>query len=74
MSAAPASLAPHQADYKPSAWEHYTLAELGQWVHLLATRAQHRDNPEKAKKDLYDAGNYLQMMGAKLDALAKELA
>jgi hypothetical protein len=63
------TIAAHQGDYKPQAWEAYTLAELGQWVHLLATRAQHRDTAEKRAKDLYDARNYLEMMRAKLDAL-----
>lgn len=59
----------HAADYKPKAWEAYTLAELGQWVHLFAKRAEHRDNAEKRAKDLYDARNYLDMMRAKLDAI-----
>lgn len=59
----------HKGDYKAQAWEAYTLAELGQWVHLLATRAGHRDNAEKRAKDFYDARNYLAMMGAKLDAM-----
>lgn len=59
----------HDGDYKPLAWEAYTLAELGQWVHLLATRSQHRDNADKRAKDLYDARNYLDMMRAKLDAI-----
>ena len=62
----------HQQDYKPQAYEAYTLAELGQWVHLLATRAGHRDNAEKRAKDLYDARNYLEMMRAKLDAIEGE--
>lgn len=59
----------HAGDYKPQAWEAYTLAELGWWVHLFAKRAEHRDNAEKRAKDLYDARNYLEMMRAKLDAL-----
>jgi hypothetical protein len=59
----------HESDYKPQAWEAYTLAELGQWVHLLATRAGHRDSPEKRSKDIHDARNYLAMMSAKLDAI-----
>jgi hypothetical protein len=65
------SIEQHQGDYKPAAWDAYTLAELGWWVHLLATRAGHRDNAEKRAKDLYDARNYLAMMQAKLDALSK---
>jgi hypothetical protein len=62
-------IAKHDGDYKPQAWEAYTLAELGWWVHLLTTRAEHRDNPEKRAKDLYDARNYLDVMSAKLDAV-----
>ena len=65
----PKGIQSHAADYKPQAWEQYTLAELGWWVHLFATRAGHRDNPEKRAKDLYDARNYLAMMAAKLDAI-----
>lgn len=63
------SIDQHAADYKPQAWEAYTMAELGMWVHLLSTRASHRDNAEKRAKDLYDARNYLDMMRAKLDAI-----
>lgn len=63
------TLAHHQPDYKPNAWDAYTLNELGHWVHLLAKRAEHRDNPEKRAKDLYDAQNYLDMMQSKLNAL-----
>jgi hypothetical protein len=65
----PAGIVPHQADYKPNAWDQYTMAELGHWVHLLSTRAGHRDNAEKKAKDLSDAQNYLDMMQAKLNAL-----
>lgn len=57
----------HQPDYKPDAWELYSLAELGQWVHLLVKRAEHRSNLVKRDKDLHDAQNYLSMMQAKLD-------
>lgn len=63
------TISQHQGDYKAQAWEAYTLAELGWWVHLFAKRAEHRDNPEKRAKDLYDARNYLAMMAAKLDAI-----
>jgi hypothetical protein len=69
----PGTIAAHEADYKPAAWQQYTLAELGMWVHLLATRARHRDSNEKRAKDLYDARNYHAMMAAKLDALEREL-
>jgi len=63
----PEGCEPHQADYKPQAWEAYTLAELGWWVHLLTKRAEHRSNSEKRAKDLHDAQNYLSMMQAKLE-------
>jgi hypothetical protein len=59
----------HAPDFNENAYEQYTMAELGQWVHLLSTRAQHRNNPEKRAKDLYDAQNYLDMMQDKLENL-----
>lgn len=61
------SLQKHEEDYKPQAWEEYTLAELGNFVHLLVKRSKHRSDPEKRKKDLYDADNYLNMMRAQLE-------
>jgi hypothetical protein len=67
-----ATLKPHEADYKPNAWEQYTFAELGDWVHLLTTRAGHRNPGLKRDKDLLDAKNYLEMMRAKLDVLLQE--
>jgi len=67
MPSTPEGCEPHRVDYKPQAWEAYTLAELGWWVHLLTKRAGHRLNAEKRAKDLRDAGNYLSMMGAKLE-------
>jgi len=67
MLSTPERCEPHQVDYKPRAWEAYTLAELGWWVHLLTKRAGHRSNAEKRAKDLYDAKNYLSMMEAKLE-------
>lgn len=69
MAETPQGCVTHQPDYKAKAWEMYSLAELGQWVHLLAKRAEHRQNKEKRDKDLYDAQNYLTMMQAKLDEL-----
>jgi hypothetical protein len=57
----------HAAKYLPNAYEGYTLAELGWWVHLLAKRATMRDGAEKRDKDLQDARNYLDMMRLKLD-------
>jgi hypothetical protein len=69
MTVSPPSIEKHAAEFKPAAWEAYTIAELGQWVHLLATRAEHRADADKRAKDLYDAQCYLDMMQAKLDAL-----
>jgi hypothetical protein len=69
----PESIQPHQKDYHANAWDQYSLQELGHWVHLLAKRALHRSNREKAKKDIYDARNYLQMMQAKLTAAEVEI-
>jgi hypothetical protein len=45
------------------------MQELGEWVHLLCKRAEHRSNPKKRKKDLYDARNYLSFMDEKLKKL-----
>jgi hypothetical protein len=65
----PETIKPHQPDYVEGAWQDYTFAELGQWIHLLATRATHRGEGMKRQKDLYDAQNYLNMLQAKLNAL-----
>lgn len=65
----PTEIEPHQPKYQPNAWQQYSLQELGNWVHLLAMRSQHRSEPEKKAKDLTDARNYLAMMTAHLDAL-----
>lgn len=67
MAETPQGCQAHQPDYKAKAWELYSLAELGQWVHLLVKRAEHRSSLPKKHKDLYDAQNYLSMMQAKLD-------
>jgi hypothetical protein len=69
MANTPESIKSHAADYIDRSWEDYTFEELGQWVHLFAKRSEHRKNPAKLQKDLYDAQNYLNMMQAKLDAL-----
>lgn len=65
----PNEIKKHASDYKSKAWEQYTISELGQWVHLLAKRSQHRSTKEKRDKDLYDAENYLEMMKAYLNDL-----
>lgn len=61
----PEQIKPHSRDYKNNAWEQYSFEELTWWVTLLTKRATHRDNPDKRDKDLYDAGNYLEMLNAK---------
>ncbi len=63
----------HQPDYKENAWKQYELHELGYWVHLFVKRAGHRKDIEKARKDLYDAKNYLWMMQKKLEEKENEI-
>lgn len=65
------SILQHQADYKPEVWRDYSFAELGNWVHLLTARSEHRVTPEKRFKDLEDARNYLAMMELKLTDLSR---
>ena len=69
MAVTPESAQEHQDNYKPNAWEAYSIQELGQWVHLFAKRSIHRADPAKREKDLTDAQNYLDMMQAKLDEI-----
>ncbi len=47
----------------------YTFAELGNWVHLLAKRAEHRNDFAKYEDDLAQANNYLNTMRSKLDSM-----
>jgi hypothetical protein len=70
MATIPDSAKAHEENYKQAAWEEYTIAELGQWVHLFAMRAGHRANNDKRLKDLQDAQSYLDMMQAKLDSIS----
>ena len=58
----------HNKDYKSEIWKEYTGEELMWWVHLYTKRATHRNNKylDKIEKDIYDAGNYLWMLGEKL--------
>jgi len=63
----------HQTDYKPKAYENYSVKELGDFVHLLSKRATHRSNKDKATKDIYDAKNYLTMITLKLKSIASGL-
>lgn len=67
----PEVLTQHQHNYKNNAWQDYTVVELGNWVHLFVKRASHRNNVEKAKKDLDDAQNYLAMIQAHIDEARK---
>lgn len=67
----PDSLKEHEPKFKPSAWQDYSLQELGNWVHLFHKRAEHRSDAEKRAKDLLDARNYWRMMGSWLDAAEK---
>ena len=69
MLKTPASIKLHSLDYKQNSWLNYSIEELGQWVALLVKRAEHRTNPDKAAKDLYDAYNYLEMMRARIEAV-----
>lgn len=66
-------IAKHQADYKPEIWMSYTIEELGSWVHLFSKRSKHRTNTVKARKDLYDAKNYLWMIEANLRNICESL-
>jgi len=63
----------HQPDYKENTWKNYSLFELGMWVHLFMKRSTHRKNEEKRKKDVYDAKNYLWMMGQKIKEIENEI-
>jgi hypothetical protein len=66
---APPEIEAHAGDYHDRAWENYSIAELGNFTHLLAKRSQQRSNPEKQAKDLHDARNYWLMIGSHLAAL-----
>ena len=64
----PESCEEHQSKYYGNTWKLYSLAELGQWVHLFVKRAHHRSDTAERAKDLTDAQNYLDMMQAHIDA------
>lgn len=68
----PKEIEPHQGKYREGAWRNYTLAELGNFVHLLAKRSQHRTDPVKRTKDIEDARNYLRMMKSHLNWLENQ--
>lgn len=63
----PEEIKKHSDKYVSGSWRNYSFQELGDFVHLLAKRANHRTEYEKAQKDLDDARNYLVMMLSKLD-------
>lgn len=65
----PESISLHSNDYKHRAWTDYSLAELGQWIALLAKRSSHRSNLKKRAKDLHDARNYLNMLESQVSHL-----
>lgn len=64
----------HQGDYKQEAWRNYSFEELANAVAFFTKRAGHRSTFKKRAKDLYDAGNYLEMFNQKFaDAKASLL-
>lgn len=68
----PTSILKDEMNYKDKAWQQYSLAELGNWIHLLVKRAEHRSDPTKKGKDLADARAYLDMIKAWIDAAEKD--
>lgn len=63
----------HENDFGKDAWKDYTLEELGQWIALLTKRASHRSNPDKSKKDIVDAQNYLEMLNEAVKNASDEI-
>jgi len=63
----PQSILKNEPDYKPKAWQEYSLQELGNWVHLLVKRSRMPSNNTKRFKDLGDAQEYLNMMQAHIN-------
>jgi hypothetical protein len=70
----PESIEEHQPKYKEGKWRTYTLNELGMYVHLLIKRALHRADKIKARKDVTDAQNYLNMMQSQIDLVRKQVS
>ena len=70
----PESIKEHQSKYKEGIWQTYSVHELGMWVHLFLKRAKHRSDKTKARKDVMDAQNYLNMMQSKVDEVRKEVS
>lgn len=65
--ATPEEIKKHSDKFINGSWREYSFQELGNFIHLLTKRANHRTDYDKAQKDLYDARNYLVMMLSKLD-------
>ena len=63
----------HKPDYKSKSYREYTIIELGQAINFFMRRATHRANPDKLKKDCYDAKNYLAMMQEKVKNKTEKL-
>ena len=63
----------HQPDYKSLSYKEYSIAELGNIIGFFVKRAGHRSNPDKQRKDLYDAKNYLAMLTEKAKNKAEKL-
>lgn len=68
----PEQIKSHSEDYQDDSWKLYTEKELLHWVQNLSKRATQRTNVEKAKKDIYDARNYMAMLQAKLNHMIDE--
>jgi len=64
----------HQPDYLPKSYREYSLSELGGVIAFFTKRAGHRSNPDKQRKDLYDAKNYLAMLTEKVKNKAEKLS
>lgn len=69
----PVELTGHATGFDKDAWREYQVYELGWFVHLLLMRSRHRTDAIKRAKDIYDAGNYLSMMGAHITAFASDV-
>jgi len=59
-------LAKHQSKFRTTAYSEYSESELSHAIGFFAVRATHRVDIPKAKKDLIDAGNYLEMLRTKI--------
>lgn len=59
-------LAKHQSKFRATAYSEYSENTLAQAIGFFAQRATHRVDIPKAKKDLIDASNYLEMLKSKI--------